>query len=248
MGNSVLEIRNLKKGFDGNGVLDGISLAMGDGEVVVVVGPSGCGKSTLLRCVNGLETPDSGEILLDGAPIGGMDMVQVRRQIGMVPQKATLFKGTIRQNLCWGKRDATEEELWRALEIAQAADVVRSKDGGLDAAVEQGGTNFSGGQRQRLTIARALVRKPSVLILDDSTSAVDTATDAAIREGLRTTLPNSTKIIIAQRIISVMDADLILVLDDGAVVGQGKHEELMETCAIYREVYESQQEGVEDNG
>ena len=119
---------------------------------------------------------------------------------------------------------------------------------GYDTHIEQGGTNVSGGQKQRLCIARALLRKPKVLILDDSTSAVDTATDAAIREGLRTTLPHSTKIIIAQRIISVMDADLILVLDDGAIVGQGKHEELMETCAIYREVYESQQEGVEDNG
>ena len=158
-------------------------------------------------------------------------------------QRAVLFRGTIRENLCWGKEDAAEEELMEALDIAQAREVVEGKDGKLEAFVEQGGKNFSGGQRQRLTIARALVRKPEILILDDSTSAVDTATDAKIRRAFREEIPDTTKLIIAQRIGSVKDADRIIVMDEGCVDGFGTHEELLRENAIYREVYESQTSG-----
>ena len=163
-------------------------------------------------------------------------------------QKNLLFSGTIKDNLRWGNPDATDEELVAACKLAQADDFVRSFPDSYDTWIEQGGTNVSGGQKQRLCIARAILRQPKVLILDDSTSAVDTATDAKIRGALKTALPGATKLIIAQRITSVMDADMILVLDDGRVVGQGTHEQLMDSCEIYREVYESQQEGVSIDG
>ena len=166
----------------------------------------------------------------------------------MVLQTNVLFTGTIRENLKWGKEDATEEEIIQAAKDAQAYDFIMALPDGFDTMLTQGGTNVSGGQKQRLCIARAILRQPKVLILDDSTSAVDTATDAKIRGALKTALPGATKLIIAQRITSVMDADMILVLDDGRVVGQGTHEQLMDSCEIYREVYESQQEGVSIDG
>jgi len=225
-----------------------IDLHIQSGMTVGILGGTGSAKSTLVSLIPRLYDATEGSVMVGGHDVREYSLEQLREGCAMVLQKNTLFSGTVAENLRWGSDTATDEELREAAKIACAADFIEAMPEGYDTHIEQGGTNVSGGQKQRLCIARALLRKPKVLILDDSTSAVDTATDAAIREGLRTTLPHSTKIIIAQRIISVMDADLILVLDDGAIVGQGKHEELMETCDIYREVYESQQEGVEDNG
>ena len=186
---------------------------------------------------------------LDGADVREYDMDSLRQNIGIVPQKAVLFKGTIRQNLLWGNPDASDSDLWDALNVAQGAEVVKSKDGELDATVEQGGVNFSGGQRQRLTIARALVRKPRILILDDSASALDYATDAKLRMAIRY-MPNPpTTFIVSQRAASVRYADEILVLDDGALVGKGTHDQLLENCAVYQEIYYSQfPREVEENG
>ena len=228
--------------------LHDIDLHIQSGMTVGILGGTGSAKSTLVSLIPRLYDATEGSVMVGGHDVREYSLEQLREGCAMVLQKNTLFSGTVAENLRWGSDTATDEELREAAKIACAADFIEAMPEGYDTHIEQGGTNVSGGQKQRLCIARALLRKPKVLILDDSTSAVDTATDAAIREGLRTTLPDSTKIIIAQRIISVMDADLILVLDDGAIVGQGKHEELMETCDIYREVYESQQEGVEDNG
>jgi ABC-type multidrug transport system fused ATPase/permease subunit len=176
-------------------------------------------------------------------------MEALRQKIGIVPQKAVLFKGTIRQNLLWGNADATDDDLWAALETAQAREVVKDKDGELDAVVEQGGVNFSGGQRQRLTIARALVRKPGILILDDSASALDYATDANLRMAIRKMDNPPTTFIVSQRAASVWYADLILVLDDGELVGKGTHDHLLKTCQVYQEIYYSQfPKEVADNG
>ncbi|MBQ9836360.1 MAG: ABC transporter ATP-binding protein, partial [Oscillospiraceae bacterium] len=225
-----------------------IDIHIKSGMTVGILGGTGSAKSTLVSLIPRLYDATEGSVMVGGHDVREYSLEQLRDGCAMVLQKNTLFSGTVAENLRWGSDTATDEELREAAKIACAADFIEAMPEGYNTHIEQGGTNVSGGQKQRLCIARALLRKPKVLILDDSTSAVDTATDAAIREGLRTTLPDSTKIIIAQRIISVMDADLILVLDDGAVVGQGKHKDLMETCAIYREVYESQQEGVEDNG
>ena len=168
------------------------------------------------------------------------DLQDLRRRVGVVPQKAVLFRGTIRENLLWGNENATDDQLWQALEIAQAAQVVRDKPGGLEEEVEQGGRNFSGGQRQRLTIARALVRQPEILILDDSASALDFATDAALRKALRSLPDRPTVFIVSQRAASLRFADQILVLDDGAVVGHGTHDQLLESCPVYKEIYDSQ--------
>lgn len=167
-------------------------------------------------------------------------MDSLRQQIGVVPQKAVLFKGTIRKNLLWGRKDASDAELWQALEIAQAREVVKDKDGELDAFVDQGGVNFSGGQRQRLTIARVLVRGPKILILDDSASALDYATDSALRQTVRNLPYAPTTFIVSQRAASVRYADQILVLDDGELVGKGTHEILLESCPVYQEIYNSQ--------
>ena len=179
-------------------------------------------------------------MLIDGKNVNTLRRESLRSCIGMVPQKAVLFKGTLRENLKWGKENATDDELMRALDLAQAKEVVEGKEGGLDAMVEQGGTNFSGGQRQRLTIARALVRKPGILILDDSASALDYATDANLRFAIRNMENPPTTFIVSQRAASVRYADRILVLDDGRLVGQGTHEELLQTCPVYQEVYYSQ--------
>ena len=228
--------------------LHDIDVHIESGMTVGILGGTGSAKTTLVSLIPRLYDATEGSVCVGGRDVKHYTLDALRQGCAMVLQKNTLFSGTVAENLRWGAPDASDEELREACRLACAADFVEAMPEGYDTHIEQGGTNVSGGQKQRLCIARALLRKPKVLILDDSTSAVDTATDAAIREGLRTTLPDSTKIIIAQRIISVMDADLILVMDDGAIVGQGRHEELMKTCSIYREVYESQQEGVEDNG
>jgi len=178
--------------------------------------------------------------MLEGKNLSEYDEVELRRRMGVVPQKAVLFQGTIRSNLLWGKPDATEEEMWRALELAQAREIVEGKEGKLDEEVAQNGRNFSGGQRQRLTIARALIRQPEILILDDSASALDYATDAKLRQSIRSIKDRTTTFIVSQRASSIRHADQILVLDDGQMAGIGTHEELLEHCEVYQEIYYSQ--------
>ncbi len=224
----------------GEASLENISFIAQPGQTIGVIGGTGSGKTTLVNLIPRLYDAVEGTVLLDGVAAADYDMVSLRRQIGLVPQKAVLFKGSIRQNLLWGNEAATERDLWDALETAQAREVVKDKEGELDAAVEQGGANFSGGQRQRLTIARALVRKPRILILDDSASALDYATDAALRMAIRKMENPPTTFIVSQRASSVRFADMILVLEDGQLVGKGSHEELLETCAVYQEIYYSQ--------
>ena len=210
------------------------------GQTIGVIGGTGSGKSTLVSLIPRLYDCTSGVVKVFGRDVADYDPEQLRRSVGMVPQRARLFSGTIRSNLCFGIPDATDQALWQALEAAQCADVVRAKPRGLDEPVEQGGRNFSGGQRQRLTIARALVGHPSILILDDSASALDYATDAALRRSLAALPDKPTVFIVSQRVSSLQHADLILVLDDGSVVGMGTHSQLLEDCPVYREIYESQ--------
>lgn len=210
------------------------------GEVIGVIGGTGSGKTSLVNLIPRFYDITSGTLSVDGLDVRQYPLSRLRGKIGVVPQKAVLFYGTIRSNMQWGRPDATDEDIWEALVTAQAADFVRAKEGGLDALVEQGGKNFSGGQRQRLTIARALVKKPDILILDDSASALDYATDAALRKGIRENLRGTTLFIVSQRTSSLLQSDRIIVLDDGGVVGIGTHDELLAGCEVYREIYESQ--------
>ena len=221
-------------------VLDHISLTIPDKTTVGIIGSTGCGKSTLVSMIPRLYDCDEGEILVDGVNVKDYDLVRLRDGIGMVLQKNTLFSGTIADNLRWGDENASEEEVTRAAEYAQADKFVRSFPEGYGTEIEQGGSNVSGGQKQRLCIARALLKKPKILILDDSTSAVDTATEAMIRKAFHEELQDSTKIIIAQRITSVMDSDMIIVMNDGKITGIGTHEELLSSNTEYREIYDSQ--------
>lgn len=210
------------------------------GQTIGVIGGTGSGKSTLVHLIPRFYDASSGTVAVGGVDVKEQSTKALREQIAIVPQKAVLFKGTIRENLQWGKQGATDAELWEALETAQAADVVKGKSGGLDEFIEQNGRNLSGGQRQRLTIARALVKKPSILILDDSASALDYATDAALRKALREMQSPATVFIVSQRASSIRFADLILVLDDGALVGSGTHDQLLSGCDIYQDIYYSQ--------
>lgn len=210
------------------------------GQTIGVIGGTGSGKSSLVNLIPRFYDATKGRVLVDGRDVKEYPLKELRGKIGMVLQKSVLFQGTIRENLLWGKEDASDEELYRALEIAQARDFVEEKDGGLDAVVAQGGKNLSGGQRQRLTIARALVRKPSVLILDDSASALDYVTDARLRMAIRDMEGGPTVFIVSQRAASIRHADQIIVLDDGEVAGIGTHEQLLEGCAAYQEIYYSQ--------
>ena len=228
--------------------LTDIDLHIESGMTVGILGGTGSAKSTLVSMIPRLYEVDEGTVYVGGRNVKDYTMEALRSGCAMVLQKNTLFSGTIRENLRWGRADATDAEIEEACRMACADEFIQRMPDGYDTYIEQGGTNVSGGQKQRLCIARAILRRPKVLILDDSTSAVDTATDAKIRGALKTALPGTTKLIIAQRITSVMDADMILVLDDGRVVGQGTHAQLMESCEIYREVYESQQEGVSIDG
>ena len=228
--------------------LTDIDLHIESGMTVGILGGTGSAKTTLVSMIPRLYEVDKGVVCVGGHNVKDYTMEALRSGCAMVLQKNTLFSGTIRENLRWGRADATDAEIEEACRMACADEFIRRMPDGYDTYIEQGGTNVSGGQKQRLCIARAILRRPKVLILDDSTSAVDTATDARIRGALKTALPGTTKLIIAQRITSVMDADMILVLDDGHVVGQGTHTQLMESCEIYREVYESQQEGVSIDG
>ncbi|WP_440526568.1 ABC transporter ATP-binding protein [Simiaoa sp.] len=220
--------------------LQDINFTVNRGDTVGIIGGTGSGKTSLVNLIPGFYPATEGEILLEGRDIRTMSDEELRGRIGVVPQKAVLFKGTIRSNLQWGKPDATEEEMWKALELAQASEVVDGKPGKLDATVAQNGKNFSGGQRQRLTIARALVRNPEILILDDSASALDYATDAKLRAALRTLEDKTTTFIVSQRASTIRHADRIIVLDDGEIAGMGTHDELLKDCTVYQEIYYSQ--------
>lgn len=220
--------------------LQDMNFTVNRGDTVGIIGGTGSGKTSLVNLIPGFYPATEGEILLEGRDIRTMSDEELRGRIGVVPQKAVLFKGTIRSNLQWGKPDATEEEMWKALELAQASEVVDGKPGKLDATVAQNGKNFSGGQRQRLTIARALVRNPEILILDDSASALDYATDAKLRVAIRTLEDKTTTFIVSQRASTIRHADKIIVLDDGEIVGMGTHDELLKDCTVYQEIYYSQ--------
>ena len=224
-------------------VLDDIDLIIPSGQTVGIIGGTGSSKSSLVQLIPRLYDVTGGCVKVGGIDVRNYDLQTLRHNVAMVLQKNTLFSGTIKENLRWGNPDATDEELVHACRLAQADDFIRTFPDGYDTYIEQGGTNISGGQKQRLCIARAILRKPKILILDDSTSAVDTKTDALIRQAFREEIPNTTKIIIAQRISSVMDADQIVVMDNGRINACGTHEELLANNEIYREVYESQQKG-----
>ena len=223
----------------GGDVLRDISFTANRGETVGIIGGTGSGKTTLVNLIPRYYDATGGEVAVDGLDVRAYPDDDLQRMVGYVPQKAVLFRGSIRDNMRWGKADATDEEIVDAITRAQGADILRAK-GSLDAEVVEGGKNFSGGQRQRLTIARALVRKPEILILDDSASALDYATDARLRATIRAAENPPTTFIVSQRAASVMHADKIIVLDDGAAVGIGTHEELLEACPVYREIYDSQ--------
>ena len=229
-------------------ILRDIDLHIQSGQTVGILGGTGSAKTTLVSLIPRLYEATEGTVSVGGRPVRAYTMEHLRDAVGMVLQKNTLFSGTIRENLLWGDPNATEEELWAACRAACADEFLERMPDGLDTDLGQGGVNVSGGQKQRLCIARAILKRPKVLILDDSTSAVDTATDAKIRKVFAQELKDTTKIIIAQRVASVCEADLILVMDGGRIVAQGTHDTLMETCGIYREVYQSQQEGVSIGG
>lgn len=227
--------------------LKDINLTIKSGEMVGVIGGTGSGKTTLIQLLPRLYDVTSGEVLIDGRDVREYDLKVLRDNVSVVLQKNVLFRGTLRENMQWGNENATDEQINEALEISSALDFVNNFKDGYDHYIEQGGANLSGGQKQRLCIARALLKNPKILILDDSTSAVDTKTDRSIKQGLRNTKPDITKIIIAQRISSVMDADKIIVIDNGRINGVGTHEELLANNQIYREVYESQNKGGQKN-
>lgn len=242
-GNShFIEFRNVSVNYNNASVdaLSNVSFTVEKGETVGIIGGTGAGKTTLVNMLPNFYSAREGEVLIDGKNVNSIDPVILRDECGIVPQKAVLFKGTIRENMQWGKNDATDEEILSAIETAQATDIVNSKVGGLDEMVGQGGKNFSGGQRQRLTIARALVKKPEILILDDSASALDYATDAALRKSLKQLDYSPTVFIVSQRTSSIKHADKIIVLDGGKMIGFGTHDELLKTCEVYNEIHYSQ--------
>ena len=237
-----LDFKHVSLTYQGAGAptLQDMNFTVNRGDTVGIIGGTGSGKTSLVNLIPGFYPATEGEILLEGRDIRTMSDEELRGRIGVVPQKAVLFKGTIRSNLQWGKPDAAEEEMWKALELAQASEVVDGKPGKLDATVAQNGKNFSGGQRQRLTIARALVRYPEILILDDSASALDYATDAKLRAAIRTLEDKTTTFIVSQRASTIRHADKIIVLDDGEIAGMGTHDELLKDCTVYQEIYYSQ--------
>ncbi len=231
---------SLKYADGSDEALENINFKVKKGETIGIIGGTGSGKSSLVNMIPRFYDATLGNIYVNGINVKNYKKNELRNKVGIVLQKAVLFKGTIRENILWGKKDATDKEIMEALEVAQATDVVMKKEGKLDEMIAQGGKNLSGGQKQRLTIARAIIRKPEILILDDSASALDFATDAALRKAIRNLDYKPTVFIVSQRAASIMYADQIIVLDDGLVVGIGKHESLLENCNVYREIYESQ--------
>ena len=227
------------QGASGASIKD-LSFKAKKGDIVGIIGGTGAGKTSLINLLAGFYEAKEGKVLINGTDVRDCNTDDLREHIGIVPQTAVLFSGTIEENLKWGKKDATEEEMWEALDLAQAKEFVEEKPKKLQEKVLQRGKNFSGGQRQRLCMARAFVRKPDILILDDSTSALDYATESKVRQGIRKLVEDSMCFIVSQRAASIMDADLLIVLDDGDVVGMGKHEELIKTCNVYAEIYYSQ--------
>ena len=242
-----VEFRSATLTYDGTSEpsLEDISFVANKGETIGIIGGTGSGKSSLINMIGAFYKATAGEVLVDGVEVSEYSKDALRSKIGVVPQNAVLFKGTIRENLLWGNENATERDILEAVKMAQADDVLEAK-GGLDAMIEQGAKNLSGGQKQRLTIARALVRKPEILILDDSASALDYATDAALRSALRKIGNETTVFIVSQRTSSIMHADKIIVLDDGHTVGIGAHDELLSSCPVYREIYATQFSEVEN--
>ena len=245
-----VEFKNVSLTYSGSGAssVEGINFKAMKGQTIGVIGGSGSGKSSLVNLIPRLYDATQGEVLVDGVNVKDYDIEALRNKVGIVMQKAVLFKGTIRENMWMGKKGATDEQIDEALEISQSKEFVDSKQGRLDYVIEQGGKNLSGGQRQRLTIARAIVRKPDVLILDDSASALDFATDAALRKAIRGMNNSPTVFIVSQRAASLMYADLIIVLDDGQVAGMGTHDELLANCEVYKEIYESQFKKADSEG
>lgn len=237
-----VEFRNVALKYEGAGddSITGVDFKAMKGQTIGIIGGTGSGKSTLVGLIPRFYDATCGQVLIDGHDVKDISIDSLRQKVAIVMQKAVLFKGTIRENMQMGKEDATDAEIMEALEVAQAKEFVDKKDGKLDALVEQGGKNLSGGQRQRLTIARAVVRKPDILILDDSASALDFATDAALRKSIRNMKNSPTVFIVSQRAASLMYADLIIALDDGKVAGMGTHDELLKNCDVYREIYNSQ--------
>jgi ATP-binding cassette subfamily B protein len=221
-------------------VLRDISLRAEAGQTTAIIGSTGAGKTTLLSLIPRLFDVTAGSVLVDGVDVRDLDFDLLRRRIAIVPQKPYLFSGTVASNLRYGNPEATDEELWRFLEVAQARDFVEAMPGGLDAPIAQGGTNVSGGQRQRLAIARALVRQPEIYLFDDSFSALDLGTDARLRAALRPITADAAVVVVAQRVSTIVDADRIIVLEDGEIVGIGRHEELLDSCLTYAEIVASQ--------
>lgn len=224
----------------GDKALEDLTFTVKKGQTVGIIGGTGSGKTSLVNLISRFYDATEGEVTLSGRPVQSYTKDQLRETVGVVMQKAVLFRGTIRENLQWGRPDATDEQLWQALTAAQAREIVEGKEHGLDEPVEQGGRNFSGGQRQRLAIARTLAAQPEILILDDSASALDYATDAALRQSIAGLTPKPTVFIVSQRAASILYADLIIVMDDGRIVGQGTHAELIRSCPVYQEIYDSQ--------
>ena len=240
-----VEFKNVCFGYNkGDNVLENINFKANAGNIVGIIGSTGCGKSSLVNLIPRLYDVTDGEVLVDGVNVKDYDLTALRDMIGVVLQKNVLFSGTIKENIRWGKKDATDDEIIAACKAAQAHDFIMRQPNGYDTDLSPGGLNLSGGQKQRLCIARAMIKSPKILILDDSTSAVDTATEAKIREAFYNELADTTVIIIAQRISSVKDADEIVVLDDGKIDAVGTHDELMKSCEIYQEIYTTQQKGV----
>ncbi|HKC20237.1 MAG TPA: ABC transporter ATP-binding protein, partial [Candidatus Dormibacteraeota bacterium] len=237
-----VEFRDVTFGYPGGekSVLENISFALQPGETTAIIGGTGSGKTTLLNLIPRFFDVTHGQVLVDGVDVRDQGLERLWSRMGIVPQRAYLFSGTVASNLRFGKEDATDEELWHALDVAQARDFVETMPGGLEAPVDQGGTNLSGGQRQRLAIARALVKRPQVFLFDDCFSALDAGTDSRLRAALRRDTRKATVLIVAQRVSTIMHADRIVVLDEGRIVGIGRHDELMATCEPYREIVDSQ--------
>ena len=240
--NIILTERGVTFGYPGGEkpVLQDLTFELRPGQTTAVIGGTGSGKTTLLNLIPRFFDVSEGNLSIDGVDVRDQSLEQVWSRIGLVPQRAYLFGGTVASNLRFGKEDATDEDLWHALEVAQSRDFVEAMAGGLAAPIDQGGTNVSGGERQRLAIARALVKRPAIYLFDDCFSALDAGTDARLRAALRSDTRNATVLIVAQRVSTIMHADRIIVLDEGRIVGIGKHDELMASCEPYREIVDSQ--------